>query len=58
MQQVPFYNIDITKPVEIDRKYDVIYTSNIAEFIRGTKNYQIYMDNLDKLLEKVINLLK
>lgn len=50
--QFNFYNIDITKSIEIDRKYDVIYTSNISEFIQGTKNYQIYRDNLDKLLEK------
>lgn len=47
-----FYNIDITKSVEIDQKYDVIYTSNIAEFIHDMESFKIYRDNLDKLLEK------
>ena len=47
-----FYNIDLTKPFDIDEKYDVIYTSNIGEFVKGVKSFQVYRDNLDKLLEK------
>ena len=50
--EINFYNIDITNPVETDQKYDIIYTSNISEFIQGTKNFVVYMNNLDRLLEK------
>ena len=47
-----FYNIDISKKVAVDQKYDVIYTSNIAEFIHGVNSFKVYRDNLDNLLNK------
>lgn len=28
-----FFNVDITKRINIDKKYDIIYTSNIWEYI-------------------------
>ena len=36
----------------VDQKYDVIYTSNIAEFIHGVNSFKVYRDNLDNLLNK------
>lgn len=52
-----FYNIDLSKNVNLDKKYDVIFVSNIGDKIRGlisddkgVKRLQIYEKNLLNLL--------
>ncbi len=46
-----FYNIDISKNVDLDCKYDVIYTSNIPNYIcPHPLSIKIYRDNLYRLL--------
>lgn len=43
--------IDITKPVNICEKYDIIFVSNLSEYITNTKSFNTYSDNLDNLLK-------
>ena len=46
-----FYNIDISKKNDILEKYDVIITSNIADWLSADGgHFRIYKDNMDKLL--------
>ena len=47
-----FYNVDISKKIDIDSQYDVIYTSNLSDYIRDNNSFEIYRDNLYKLLKK------
>lgn len=48
-----YYDVDITKKVNIPKKYDIICTSNIAEWIEMKgHSYNQYMLNLDKSLKK------
>lgn len=47
-----FYNVDITKQIDIDKKYDIIYTSNIFEYIYKEQDVIAYRDNSDKLLNE------
>lgn len=44
-----FYNFDISGNVNLDKKYDVIYTSNIIDYV---KKFEIYRDNLYELLNQ------
>lgn len=45
------YNIDISKPWNCDKKYDVIITSNISDYIpKNRDNFCFYRDNLERLL--------
>lgn len=46
-----FYNIDISRRVDINKKYDIIYVSNINEWIdESGRDLCVYRDNLNKLL--------
>ena len=48
-----FYNFDISKKVNINEKYDIIYTSNISEYFdNDIKLYKTYRNNLNVLLNK------
>lgn len=50
-----FYNINLFQRHNIRKKYDVIYTSNILEWVSKDKeknNIKIYMNNIKKLLKK------
>lgn len=50
---INFYNLDISKKVNIGKKYDVIFTSNIADYIKHDyDSYRLYRNNLDRLLAK------
>ena len=44
-----FYNINLMDDFKIDKKYDVIYTSNIHEYVPIDK-LVVYRDNLHRLL--------
>lgn len=47
-----FYNVDISKPWIHDKKYDVIITSNISDYIPKTiDSFICYRDNLCNLLK-------
>jgi len=47
-----YYDIDITKDIDIDKKYDIIYTSNISEWIyMNNGDYEKYINNLYKTLK-------
>lgn len=46
-----FYNIDISKKINIKKKYDVIYTSNISEYL-SPSSLRVYRNNLYKLLNR------
>lgn len=43
--------MDIAHPVNVDKKYDVVYVSNISEYIKGGHSFYIYSDNLNRLLK-------
>lgn len=45
------FNIDISHDIGIQSKYDIIYTSNISDFIDDINNMKIYRDNLYDLLK-------
>lgn len=46
-----YYDIDITKDIDIDKKYDIIYTSNISEWIyMNNGDYKKFINNLYKNL--------
>ena len=46
------YNLDISKPWNHDKKYDVIIVSNISDYVlRDNHSFCVYRDNLDNLLE-------
>ena len=47
-EKINFYNIDLTKKVNIKKKYDIIYTSNIIDYVSPEK-LKIYRDNLEFL---------
>lgn len=50
---INIYNIDISKRVKIGKRYDVIFTSNISDYIKHDyKSYRLYRDSLDSLLSK------
>lgn len=47
-----FYNIDISKELYIDKKYDYIYVSNIGDYVsKNKKSFIEYRNNLCSLLE-------
>lgn len=49
---VCFYNVDISKKVDIKKKYDIIFTSNIVDYLLfDEKLLRLYRDNLDSLLK-------
>ena len=43
--------MDITHPINIEKKYDVIYVSNISEYIKGIHSFRVYSYNLNRLLK-------
>lgn len=45
-----FYNIDISKKADINRKYDIIYTSNISGYL-SIASLKIYESNMWNLLK-------
>lgn len=46
-----FYHMNMGDKTDIDKKYDVVITSNIAEYLRQSpKSLICYCDNLEKLL--------
>lgn len=50
-KKINFYNVDMATDVNLSKKYDIIVTSNIADWIRDFGgNMELYRDNLDKLL--------
>lgn len=50
---VVFRNIDITKSVDFGKKYDIIFTSNVADYVsQDEKCLKLYRDNLDNHLKK------
>ena len=47
------YNFDLSKKINIEKKYDVIYISNILNYIYlFTKNYYRFQSNLNELLNE------
>ena len=54
-ETVTFYNIDIaSENINLNKKYDIIYTSNIARWLLGTLNLvpiSNYRENLNRLLK-------
>jgi len=54
-ETVTFYNIDIaSENIKLNKKYDIIYTSNIARWLLGTLNLvpiSNYRENLNRLLK-------
>lgn len=47
-----FYNINLFKKQSLRKKYDVIYTSNITDWVSPNDSFKIYRNNLFKLLNK------
>ena len=52
-----FYNLDLSEDVNLDKKYDVVFVSNIGDRIRGIlsdeagiNRLKVYKNNLSKLL--------
>lgn len=49
---ISFYNVDISKSIDINKKYDIIFTSNIADYLLQEENQlKLYRDNLNSLLK-------
>ena len=47
-----FYNMDISKPSSLDKKYDYIYVSNIGDYVsKNPEAFRLYRDNLFRLLK-------
>ena len=49
---VCFSNIDIAQKIKSRKKYDIIYTSNISDYVNITGSFDTFRDNLKKLLRK------
>lgn len=47
----PFYNIDISKEVKMNKKYDIVILSNILEWAQN-KNYAVVRDNINSILKQ------
>lgn len=49
--KLTFYNVDISKRFRLNKKYDVIYKSNISDYVCNSREVlETYRDNLDSLL--------
>lgn len=49
--KLTFYNVDIAKRFRLNKKYDVIYKSNISDYVCNSREVlETYRDNLDSLL--------
>ena len=46
------FNIDISEEIDIDNKYDFIYTSNIVDYVSGVRKINLFRDNLASLLKE------
>ena len=49
---VCFSNIDIAQRLRTNKKYDIIYTSNISDCVDMTGSFENYRKNLNSLLKK------
>lgn len=49
--QLTFYNIDITKKVNLNKTYDVLYLSNILEYSETKESRNIIRLNIENLLK-------
>lgn len=50
---VCFHNVDISKSIDFNKKYDIIFTSNVADYVLQEENQlKLYRDNLSDLLKK------
>ena len=47
-----FYHFDITERINHKSKYDIIYTSNIHEYIEKEEKFKLYRNNLFKLSKR------
>ena len=45
------YNVDISKDKVNDKKYDIIFKSNVTDYVNN-QDYAFYLDNLDNLLNE------
>ena len=50
--ELNFYNMDIFLDCCLDEEYDIIYKSNISDYISDFEVARVYRDNLYKLLKK------
>ena len=50
-KDIVFYNIDITNPVKIEKKYDVVLLSNMLEYKEVEETRNIVRINLENLLK-------
>lgn len=50
-KKICFYNWDISKLVDVDKQYDLIYLSNVHEWICGSISITVSRNNLYKLLK-------
>ena len=50
-KNIVFHNIDLSSQIDIDKKYDIIYKSNISDYVNGSeKVLSVFRDNLYNLL--------
>lgn len=48
-----FYNVDFSSEVDTSKKYDIIYVSNIVDWLRNKKiDITLYAENLNRLLKE------
>lgn len=47
-EKINFYNLDLTTKVNLKKKYDIIYTSNIIDYVPDDR-LRVFRDNLDLL---------
>lgn len=46
-----FYDFDISNNIDLNKKYDVVYTSNIGDYLKE-KKFRKYVENVYNLLDK------
>ena len=52
-EPLSFFSQDFSKPFSIDKQYDIVFLSNIFDYVRGDKfKLKICRDNLERLLKR------
>ena len=51
-KNINFTPMDITKPINLEKKYDMVFVSNISEYIKSNHQFRVFSDNLEKVLKQ------
>lgn len=51
-EELNFKNLDIFLPIDIDKKYDLVYLSNILEYATDIKKLEVAEENMERLVNR------